>query len=64
MDGQAVLRCDNSVNIIIITDGNPTADDERNQNIIDLYPIVVGDDEGIIKQKYMRVATYQLLLNI
>ncbi|WP_252097631.1 PilC/PilY family type IV pilus protein [Pseudoalteromonas sp. NBT06-2] len=51
VDGQAVLRCDNSVNIIIITDGDPTADDERNQNIIDLYPIVVGDDEGIYKAK-------------
>ena len=49
IDGQAVLRCDNSVNIIIITDGDPTGDSERNQNIIDLYPVVEGDDDGVYK---------------
>jgi type IV pilus assembly protein PilY1 len=38
VDGKAVLRCDNSVNIIIITDGDPTSDSSRNDEIKDLYP--------------------------
>ncbi len=33
------VRCDNSINIIIVTDGDPSSDEQRDDNIISLYNV-------------------------
>ncbi|PAJ73495.1 hypothetical protein CJF42_15520 [Pseudoalteromonas sp. NBT06-2] len=37
VDGKTVLRCDNSINIILMSDGDPTNDIGRNTNIKNLF---------------------------
>lgn len=38
VDGKTVLRCDNSINIILMSDGDPTRDTARNSDIKNLFP--------------------------
>lgn len=37
VDGKDILRCDNSINMIIMTDGDPSSDDGANQAIKNIY---------------------------
>lgn len=49
-DGTTVLRCDNTINVILITDGDPTSDRGVNDDIYKLF----GDDN-----KPKPIATYE-----
>ncbi|MCQ8877814.1 PilC/PilY family type IV pilus protein [Pseudoalteromonas shioyasakiensis] len=47
------LRCDNSVNIILMTDGDPTSDSNRNNNIKDLHNSYFTGSPPVVSGSYL-----------
>jgi len=47
------LRCDNSINMILMTDGDPTGDSNRNSQIISEYKRVFGSSPSLENGSYM-----------
>ena len=55
-DGEP-LRCDNSINVIVMTDGDPTSDSGRNSQIADVHNDLFTDnipfDDGYYSNSYL-----------
>ncbi|MEH6395264.1 pilus assembly protein [Pseudoalteromonas sp.] len=49
------LRCDNSVNIILMTDGDPSNDTNRNTSIKNLHNEYFKDDPPVVSNSYLTV---------
>lgn len=49
------LRCDNSVNIILMTDGDPSNDTNRNNSIKNLHNDYFKDDPPVVSNSYLTV---------
>lgn len=49
----APLRCDNSINMILMTDGEPTHDTHSNSKIVDRYEDKFGDTPGTVRGSYL-----------
>ncbi|MEL0640884.1 PilC/PilY family type IV pilus protein [Pseudoalteromonas aliena] len=46
-------RCDNSINIVLMTDGSPYSDSNRNSNIKKLYKNSFGSNPSAVKSSYL-----------
>lgn len=49
------LRCDNSINIILMTDGDPSSDTNRNNNIKNLHNYYFTDTPPVVSSSYLTV---------
>ncbi|KTF16315.1 pilus assembly protein [Pseudoalteromonas sp. H105] len=47
------LRCDNSINIILMTDGDPTSDSNRNTDIKNLHNSHFTDNPPVVSNSYL-----------
>ncbi|MBO7925795.1 pilin biogenesis protein [Pseudoalteromonas sp. K222D] len=47
------LRCDNSINIILMTDGDPSNDSNRNNDIYDLHRDYFSENPPIVSNSYL-----------
>ncbi|OUL59413.1 pilus assembly protein [Pseudoalteromonas ulvae] len=52
-DGSQILRCDNSVNLLIMTDGDPTKDSDSNGSIKGLYKNKFGFNPTAESSSYL-----------
>lgn len=47
------LRCDNSINIILMTDGDPTNDSNRNNDIFNLHDDYFSENAPVVSNSYL-----------
>ncbi|WP_409424975.1 pilus assembly protein [Pseudoalteromonas sp. RW-H-Ap-1] len=47
------LRCDNSINIILMTDGDPTNDANRNNDIFNLHDDYFSENAPVVSNSYL-----------